>query len=84
MHGVTITATDNGPNLVRGTVTLLDAEGNEYEASEVIALCRCGHSGTKPFCDGTHERVRSRPPTGRRYAGPSLPRKATSMPLSEK
>ena len=84
MHDVTITATDNGPNLVRGKVTLLDAEGNEYEASEVIALCRCGHSGTKPFCDGTHERVRFAAANRARYAGPSLPRKATSMPLSEK
>jgi CDGSH-type Zn-finger protein len=57
MHNVTITPTDDGPYLVEGSVTILDAEGNEYEVSETIALCRCGHSGTKPFCDATHEKV---------------------------
>jgi CDGSH-type Zn-finger protein len=53
---VTITPTDNGPYLVAGGVTVLDAEGNEYEVSDTTALCRCGHSSTKPFCDGSHER----------------------------
>jgi CDGSH-type Zn-finger protein len=54
---VTITPTDSGPYLVVGKVTLLDAEGNEYEASDTVALCRCGHSSTKPFCDGAHQRT---------------------------
>jgi CDGSH-type Zn-finger protein len=57
VNDVTITPTDNGPYLIQGNVTLLDAEGNRFEASDAIALCRCGHSSTKPFCDGTHERV---------------------------
>jgi len=57
MTGVTITPTDNGPYLVQGSATLLDAEGQEYEVTDTIALCRCGHSSTKPFCDGTHETV---------------------------
>jgi CDGSH-type Zn-finger protein len=52
-----ITATDNGPYLVAGSATLRDAEGNHYEVSNTIALCRCGHSGTKPFCDGAHEKT---------------------------
>jgi CDGSH-type Zn-finger protein len=51
---VTITPTDSGPYLVAGNVTLRDAEGNEYEVGDTIALCRCGHSNTKPFCDGAH------------------------------
>jgi CDGSH-type Zn-finger protein len=51
---VTITPSDNGPYLVAGNVTLRDAEGNEYEVDDTIALCRCGHSSTKPFCDGAH------------------------------
>ena len=55
MNQVTITPTDNGPYLVQGSVTLLDAEGNQYEVTDTIALCRCGGSSTKPFCDGTHE-----------------------------
>jgi CDGSH-type Zn-finger protein len=55
VNNVTLTPIDNGPYLVKGSVTLLDAEGNQYELSDTIALCRCGHSSTKPFCDGTHE-----------------------------
>ena len=51
---VTLTPTDNGPYLVKGSITLLDAQGNHYEVSDTIALCRCGHSNTKPSCDGTH------------------------------
>ena len=58
MNDVTITPTDDGPYLVQGSVTLLDADGNHYEVTDTIALCRCGRSGTKPFCDGTHEQVR--------------------------
>jgi CDGSH-type Zn-finger protein len=58
VNNVTITPIDNGPYLVAGSVTMLDAEGNEYEASETIALCRCGQSNTKPFCDGSHETSR--------------------------
>ena len=57
MNNVTITPTDNGPYVIHGGVTLLDGEGNPYQLSDTIALCRCGHSSTKPFCDGSHERV---------------------------
>ena len=57
MNDVTLTPTDNGPYLVEGSITLLDAEGNQYQVSDTIALCRCGHSNTKPFCDGTHEKT---------------------------
>ncbi len=57
MTGVTITPTDNGPYLVQGRATLLDAEGQQYEVTDTIALCRCGYSRTKPFCDGSHETV---------------------------
>ena len=53
-----ITALDNGPYLVRGPVVVADAEGNEYRTErKTIALCRCGGSKTKPFCDGTHSKV---------------------------
>ena len=57
MNDVTLIPTDDGPYLVEGSITLLDAEGNQYEVSNTIALCRCGHSNTKPFCDGTHEKT---------------------------
>ncbi len=46
---------DNGPLVVSGTFTLEDGEGNPIVIDkEVVALCRCGHSGHKPFCDGSH------------------------------
>ena len=57
MNDVTMTPTDNGPYLVERGITLLDAAGNQYEVNGTIAVCRCGHSSTKPFCDGTHAKT---------------------------
>jgi len=60
MADVEIKARHNGPYKVTGPVRLIDADGNEYEVGEEgkpIALCRCGGSATKPFCDGTHSKV---------------------------
>ena len=55
MDEVTIKVRESGPYLIRGKVTLTDSDGNRYPTeSETIALCRCGGSQTKPFCDGTH------------------------------
>ncbi len=59
MAEVEIKARENGPLKVTGPVRLIDADGNEYELGdrgESIALCRCGGSTTKPFCDGTHSK----------------------------
>ena len=49
----------NGPYIVEGPITIADADGNVIAVAEgrTIKLCRCGHSGTKPYCDGTHRRV---------------------------
>lgn len=53
--GVTITPYRDGPYLVRGAFRVLDQEGNEISPGRrTIALCRCGRSRTRPFCDGTH------------------------------
>lgn len=53
-----IQPSDNGPYLVKGPVTLVDPEGNEIHAKgKNIALCRCGASANKPFCDGSHNRI---------------------------
>ncbi len=59
MPDVTITATENGPLSVKGPITLIDQDGNQYDlgSRKRVALCRCGGSGTKPFCDGTHSRT---------------------------
>lgn len=56
---VTITPYRDGPYVVRGPFRLVDAEGNEIEVRrKSIALCRCGHSATTPFCDGSHKSVK--------------------------
>ena len=57
---VEIKARENGPYRVEGPIRLVDADGSEYDLGgrgEVIALCRCGGSTTKPFCDGTHSKT---------------------------
>ncbi len=58
-EAVTIKINDNGPFLVRGPVRLLDADGNQHDLSsrKSVALCRCGASTAKPFCDGTHSKL---------------------------
>jgi CDGSH iron-sulfur domain-containing protein 3 len=54
----TITPLPNGPYLVKGTFKIVDPDGNEFPIDkETVALCRCGGSTTKPFCDGTHSRI---------------------------
>lgn len=54
MAEISIKVRDNGPYVVKGSVVVMDAEGNPFEVKEVVALCRCGHSNNKPFCDGAH------------------------------
>ena len=59
MPGIKITPINNGPLRIEGEFTICDAEGKEFGLAgrTVISLCRCGHSGNKPFCDGTHNKV---------------------------
>ncbi len=57
MSEVTIDVIRNGPLIVKGTVKLKDAEGNVYPEQPRMALCRCGASTEKPFCDGTHSKI---------------------------
>ncbi|MDP9192949.1 MAG: CDGSH iron-sulfur domain-containing protein [Acidobacteriota bacterium] len=53
---VTIKIRDNGPYVVEGDFALVDANGNEVPILKK-ALCRCGGSTIKPFCDGTHSKI---------------------------
>ena len=55
----TIRLRQNGPYVIDGDdVTVIDWDGMEYRIERrPIALCRCGASTKKPFCDGTHSRV---------------------------
>ncbi|MFE4950223.1 CDGSH iron-sulfur domain-containing protein [Leifsonia sp. NPDC056665] len=53
---VTIVACPDGPLLVRGPVQIMGAEGEPIEQRRrTIALCRCGVSTIKPYCDGSHK-----------------------------
>jgi len=56
MSDVVIKVRESGPYRVTGAITLTDADGNPYTIEgENVALCRCGGSQTKPFCDGSHK-----------------------------
>ncbi|MEC7963469.1 MAG: (4Fe-4S)-binding protein, partial [Pseudomonadota bacterium] len=44
----------NGPLVVKGVTRMTGPDGAEVEVKEVMALCRCGQSKSKPFCDGSH------------------------------
>ena len=61
---VTITPKANGPLVIEGPVRIVTPDGRELmppprkdgRPAEVVVLCRCGASATKPFCDGSHKR----------------------------
>jgi len=53
---VTIACRDNGPYMVSGLGDLRAPDGSAVETKPMVALCRCGGSAKKPFCDGTHAR----------------------------
>jgi CDGSH-type Zn-finger protein len=60
-----ITPYRNGPYLVRGPFVIVDQDGNEIEVKRpVVALCRCGRSQIRPFCDGTHKAIGFRADSG--------------------
>lgn len=57
MAEVTIRLRDNGPLVVQGPVKIIDADGNEFTINPdkpAVALCRCGQTSKRPFCDGAH------------------------------
>jgi CDGSH-type Zn-finger protein len=64
MDEATITPYRDGPLLVRGPFRLVDQAGEEIEVDRgTVALCRCGKSRLRPFCDGSHKVVRFRAPS---------------------
>jgi CDGSH-type Zn-finger protein len=73
--GATITPYRDGPLIVRGDFRLVDPDGAEIDPGRAtIALCRCGKSGIKPFCDGAHKRSGFAAPSA-----PSRPRPAARI-----
>lgn len=62
----TVTPYQDGPLLVRGDFSLTTPDGEEIDPGRsTVALCRCGRSAIKPFCDGTHKLINFRAGTGR-------------------
>lgn len=60
MSDVNIRCRQNGPFLVEGPVTVTDHLGNKFSIpadKPAVALCRCGQSARRPFCDGMHNKV---------------------------
>jgi CDGSH-type Zn-finger protein len=61
----TITPYPDGPYLVRGEFAVTDRDGKELPVERrTIALCRCGKSRMRPFCDGTHKLIGFKAPSG--------------------
>lgn len=61
---VNITINSSGPYIVEGKIKLVDSDGNQFQVEgDRIALCRCGESSNKPFCDGTHRKIGFDAPT---------------------
>lgn len=54
---VTVDPRPNGPLFLRGQIRVSDGDGNVIREDTRVALCRCGGSANKPFCDGTHRRI---------------------------
>ena len=58
MATIEIKARENGPYKIPGVVTYVDADGQTQSSTgKAVALCRCGHSANKPFCDGSHRQI---------------------------
>ena len=69
--GVTITPYRDGPLIVRGNFRILDGAGKEIDPGRgTVALCRCGRSALKPFCDGSHTVTGFRATAGDERGGP--------------
>ena len=80
-----ITPYSDGPYIVRGNFRITDQDGNPIDPGRrTIALCRCGRSQIRPFCDGTHRLIGFRAESGaegaRRAPAPPAGAAATSRP----
>jgi CDGSH-type Zn-finger protein len=64
--GALVTVYEDGPLIVRGRFAITGQDGEPIPADRrTVALCRCGRSAIKPFCDGSHARTGFRAPGGR-------------------
>ena len=54
---VSIKEIPSGPYIINGEFKITTKDGKENVLKGQYALCRCGHSKNKPFCDGTHRKI---------------------------
>ena len=70
--GAVVTVYEDGPLIVRGQFRIAAQDGEPVPAGRrTVALCRCGRSAIKPFCDGSHVRTGFRAPGGAQRARPA-------------
>jgi CDGSH-type Zn-finger protein len=76
MPATRITVNNNGPIRVEGDFEIVDPEGRPFGLAgrTVISLCRCGHSASKPFCDGSHKTCNFADPVAARELPPPKPK----------
>ncbi len=76
MAATKITVQNNGSIRVEGDFEILDPTGTPFGLGgrTAISLCRCGHSQSKPFCDGSHKRVGFTDPVTARELPPPQPK----------
>jgi CDGSH-type Zn-finger protein len=70
-EGAVVVPYENGPLILRGRFVLQTPDGEVIDPGRAtVALCRCGRSAVKPFCDGTHKAIGFRAASGRTTAAP--------------
>ena len=78
MAATRITIRNNGSVKVEGDFEIVDQEGKPYGLGgrATVALCRCGHSAQKPFCDGSHKNIPFEAPSQAFDLPPAAPKPA--------
>lgn len=56
-HLMKIKVSPNGPYLIQSECVIIHADGKEETKQGTVALCRCGASANKPYCDGSHNKT---------------------------
>jgi CDGSH-type Zn-finger protein len=80
MAATKISVNTDGSIRVEGDFVICDPEGREFGLGgrTVVSLCRCGHSQSKPFCDGSHKKVGFRDEVHARELPPMQPKQAVT------
>ena len=76
MAATKVTIFSNGPIRIEGDFEIVDQDGQKFGLGgrTAVTVCRCGHSGNSPFCDGTHKRQSFTSPISARDLPPPAPK----------